>query len=137
MAAQRRARAAEKIGVIPSRSELSKLASQIRTAAVTAMSYDSEWMCLINVSFRDQDGKLGEGIHICGAPCRREKPAELVRVYFDVNHDKTVIDSVLLPLRAEIEPFIIGVGNVRTQDCAEGFVVYHVDEGMMGDRHGS
>jgi hypothetical protein len=29
----------------------------------------------------------------------------------------------------------IGVRNVRTQDCAEGFVVCHVDEGMMGGRH--
>jgi hypothetical protein len=48
MAAQwRYARTAENIGMIPSRSELSKLASQIRTAAVTAMSYDKGGACLV------------------------------------------------------------------------------------------
>ena len=93
-----------------------RVASILRTGARLSMSTGEA--CLIRLSSFDEDNG---GVHIGSAPTKRNDPSELVRVYVDV---PDAIHGVLCnSLRAEIEPFIMGVGKVMTHKFQEGFII--------------
>jgi hypothetical protein len=65
----------------------------------------------------------------CGSmPCRRQILGELARIHINTPDGSAIRAPFLLPLRKEIEPFIIGVGKVRTEDTPEGIVVIKCDD---------
>jgi len=92
---------------------------------------DNEWSGLISVFIREE---LGEGEQIvqraqCGyCPWRVQIPRELCRVHLNASNTTFIAAVDFFPLRKLIEPFIVGVGNVRAEDTPEGFVIISSDD---------
>jgi len=57
---------------------------------------------------------------VCSHPVRLEKAGELVRVDPNLSDGMASAPAVRSFLRVELEPFIIGGGQVTVQDTAEG-----------------
>jgi hypothetical protein len=102
-------------------SAVERLAAIIRTSALLA--FDNDCSCLLCFPATYLGGQPSEGLHIASLPCRRSEAGELIRAYFDVNDGVTPVDIFFSPLRALIEPSIVGVGNVVLHERAEGFVI--------------
>jgi hypothetical protein len=99
--------------------DLSKAASWIRSGARVA--YENEATCSVRISIVGRLDECKQTLQIGGMPGARNKRGVLIDVYVAA-HDS--IRAVLSdPIRAELEPFIIGVGHVLTHDTAEGFEV--------------
>jgi hypothetical protein len=103
--------------------ELSKIASVLRTSARIGASLGVGNACLVSLSLVDRLGEHGQGIEIGSAPCSAKEADELVRVYVNVDCLVSVESMLLAPLRRELEPFIIGVGEIATHNFEEGFVI--------------
>lgn len=67
---------------------------------------------------------------------RREPRGELVRVRFDADSDVPLSSDCEAAIRREIAPFIVGVGDVVTEDSAEGFKVFLLDDREVLRGHG-
>lgn len=104
--------------------DIVKTASILRTSARIAVALANGNGCLVSLSIVDREE--GQRIQIGSSPCRIQEPFELIRVYVNVPSLIAVRSMLIAPLRKEIEPFIIGVGEVRTHDFAEGFVLCQV-----------
>lgn len=61
-------------------------------------------------------------------PIRREPRGELVRVHFDTDGGVALSSDCKAAIRREIAPFIVGVGEVVTEDTPEGFKVFLLDD---------
>ena len=110
---------------------LAHIAALVRTQARLSLSLVGEgsvWTGLISILVRES-GKDEQLIQCGSMPCRPQVPGELVRVHINMPDRSAVAVPMLLPLRKEIEPFIIGVGNVRTESVPEGIVVLRGNDG--------
>lgn len=87
------------------------------------------WAGLISVIISDSSSEDEQFIQCGSMPCRRQVPGEVARIHFNTPDKSVIAAPILLPLRKEIEPFIIGVGDVRTEDTPEGIVVIKIDDG--------
>lgn len=97
---------------------VTRIAALARAGARFAASEGSgKWGSLALLDF----GEGQEAFEVFAMPARVQVPLELARVDFDA--DDSLISVLRGPLRAEIEPFIEGVGNVRLEDSLKGFVV--------------
>jgi hypothetical protein len=114
-------------------------ASTVRTAARIAASetFQRAGFCE-SLSFAALfKGEVFKGIKACSCPVRAKKPNELVRVDINLNDfgENTLMLRQLLSM--ELQPFIIGVGQIATEDTPEGFVVLRCDDGQIhGSCHG-
>lgn len=79
-----------------------------------------------------------EGLFLCKTqkverilsyPSRNTVAAELVRIDLDFLDEITDTSALKLLLRKELEPFIIGVGEIRAIESAKGLIVARMDQG--------
>jgi|ERR1035437_157959 hypothetical protein len=110
---------------------LAHIAWMARTQARISMLdvCGGEWAGLISIIIRESGSEDEQFIQCGSMPCRVQVPGELARVYINTPDRSAIAAPFLLPLRKEIEPFIIGVGNVRTEDTPEGIVVIRNNDG--------
>jgi hypothetical protein len=54
-------------------------------------------------------------------------PGELVRIYFNIDHDFALLSALQSAVRMNLEPFIIGVGQVSVRETPEGVVIFRAD----------
>jgi hypothetical protein len=89
---------------------------------------DKQWSGMISVFVRNGISKIEQTAQCAWCPCPIQIVGELCRVYINAPDATCVAAVELHPLRKLIEPFIVGVGNVRTEDIPEGFVVLRRDD---------
>jgi|SRR5690242_11058733 len=80
-------------------------------------------------------GELQKPVECASAPQRLTEPGELVRVNFDLDGIVASQNDLALLLVREIEPFIIGVGQVEVRLTTKGVVVRRTDSRVIDDRH--
>lgn len=100
---------------------LRQIASAIRTAAACATP---EWAQSLLVAPVFDKSEIPKPLDIASCAYRVTVPGELVRLDFYPNDLAAVTLDYRRFIRAEIEPFIIGVGNVVAEDTAEGIIVF-------------
>ena len=71
------------------------------------------------VAMSDFFGENQQVVHVSWCPCRRQILGELVRINFHLADNIFAAPVLSLPIRKEIEPFIIGVGDVVAEDTPE------------------
>ncbi len=98
-----------------------------RAARSSAAVATKEWAELISVPRRYLSGEVFECFQVIGAPLRPTIPGELVRVHLNLSGDELSALMFKAALRHELEPFIIGVGEVRVYDTSEGIIVLRRD----------
>jgi hypothetical protein len=111
--------------------ELEWLASQIAAVVRTAaLSATDKWCSSILLpSGLIENAKLKRLDCVCGIRCAA-KPGELVRVDFNEFGSVAASERVRALLIDEIQPFIIGVGNIIAKEMPEGVVILL---GNLGD----
>jgi hypothetical protein len=104
---------------------LHRLAASARVAAGTAASdvFGGKWVASIGVARGFFDCEIPQANQICHMPMRAQKAGELVTIDFNLADDVPLALQVRAVLRMELEPFIIGVGNIAVEDTAEGLVI--------------
>lgn len=102
---------------------ISRLADLIRSDAWSAFDMPPEWGCSIFVPHSFLKSEVVESLNVGAGVSRRAIPSELVRVNLDGIADIPFADIIRTLLRREIEPFIIGVGEVIVEDEPEGLVI--------------
>jgi hypothetical protein len=103
--------------------------------ASAAPFIDKEWcdsLVLESGLFRRESF---ESVQISGCASRVAVPGELVRLHLDLADDIPLAAQVRCLLRCEIEPFIIGVGDVIVQDTPEGIIVLRRDSRVCAAQH--
>jgi len=108
------------------------LASVGRSAARAATP---EWARSISLVTPLLGDALFEAVECASTPCRVTILGELVRIDFDINRRVSVHDDLAHLLTREIEPFIIGVGEVRVEDSLKGIIIRRAEFGIIDDRH--
>lgn len=103
---------------------LHQLASSIRAAGLIAVSqpFANRWCESIFVPQGFFDNESAQ-CRVCFAPARIQEPGELVRIDFDLDDDMSDISQIATLLRMELEPFIIGVGQVRVEQLSEHCII--------------
>lgn len=101
---------------------MSQLASSIRADAWSAADTEG-WGRSIFVPHSLLVSEVFETVQVAVVPCRVAVPGELVRVHIDRLALMPHADVIRAHLKREIEPFIIGVGEVTIEQTPEGFVV--------------
>jgi hypothetical protein len=101
---------------------LHQLANAIRAAAAVAHETPG-WSRSLYVARTFFDGEVFKHLEVSLVPSRQTKPKELVRVDFDLLGFASLAGEVVTLLRMELEPFIIGVGQVRIEEIPEGLAV--------------
>lgn len=76
-----------------------------------------------------------ERVEIVGCPVRASVPNELVRLNLNLFDDVSLALQVRSLLRRELEPFIIGVGEVIVEDTSEGIIVLRRNSRLEADYH--
>lgn len=110
---------------------LSKLADVIRACAWSAGDTPG-WARSIAVPATLLLSEVVEPVKVGAGPCRANKPDELVWVNIYGLADVPFADVIKRTLIREIEPFVIGVGEVAVDQTPEGLVVRRRDR---GDEH--
>jgi hypothetical protein len=112
-----------------------RLADDIRISAAIGSSepFGDKWFKSLTAFGGFFDGTIPESYNVCHSPSRMEKPGELVRVYWHANYLPSRLQELSNVVRLEIEPFIIGVGYVTTENIPEGgIVVCRQDSDRLG-----
>jgi hypothetical protein len=109
---------------------LHRLAASIRAAVITGASetFGDDWCESLSVPRGFFDGKVSHGHKICFSPERSQIINELVRVYLNLAEGTQETLMIRQLLRMELEPFVIGVGQVSVKDTTEGLVILRCDE---------
>jgi hypothetical protein len=100
-----------------------KIAAIVRTSARLAASCDEGWGVLLRISIRNQLSKGKECLQIWSAPRRVHVIEELVEAHLLVDDDVALGGVIGEPLRAELGPFIEGVGQIVMKETPEGFIL--------------
>jgi hypothetical protein len=108
------------------------LASVGRGAACAATP---DWARSITLTTSLFGSELLKRVECTSMPCRVAVLGELVRIDFDFNVIVSTKNDLAHLLRLEIEPFIIGVGEVRVEDAPKGVIIRKADLGIMNNRH--
>jgi len=98
-------------------------------SAVVVQECDYGSLRSISVSGKLFDGKIQEPFSVRGFPSRRTEPGELVRIHFDFIHVVPYLGALTRLLQMALEPFIIGVGQVRTRQTPDGLIILLRDSG--------
>lgn len=101
---------------------LQKLADLIRTAVWSAIDTPG-WGNSVFVPHSFLVSEVIEDVKVGLGPCRPTISGELVRIKLDRLALVPFGDVIKRALIREIEPFIIGVGEISTKDTPEGFVI--------------
>lgn len=122
---------------LPLQAILSQIASLARTIALSAI-YTPGWSR--SVLLLPETGLLGDVVpqvlQVASCPCRTTMPGELVRLKAQrADRISGLYEYARVLITQEVEPFIIGVGQVRARQTAEGIVILRVDVGFKEDRH--
>lgn len=107
---------------------LRQIASVARAAAAGSLA-GSGWVssiAILPVSYSSSEIQQTLKCVIC--PCRATEPNELVRLDFNLPDVIPRRNEWQCLLRLEIEPFIMGVGQVRVRDTSKGIVIVGLDE---------
>lgn len=112
-----------------------QFARRVRIAAYSAVR-TPKWgnSLLIGVS-RLEVGEIVERVRSVLSPMRRGPLDELVRVRFDTANSDPVSDDLKSAICMELEPFIVGVGEIWTEQTLEGFKVFQGDKRQVIGRH--
>ncbi len=73
------------------------------------------------------DRKTLQGIQVAVDTVFDAMPRELVRVNLNLPNFDSRLDEIVSVFRSLLEPFIEGVGKVRTKQTPKGFVVFRCD----------
>jgi hypothetical protein len=116
------------------------LAATIRIGAVVASgeAFGGKWCESMTAFGGFFDGTIPESYSVCHCPSRVEIPGELVRINWNPKHLPARLLELSDLVRLEIEPFIIGVGNVVVENIPEGGVIVRRQdrEEFGGVKHG-
>lgn len=107
---------------------IAKLADAIRADAWSAVDTPG-WGRSVFVPHSLLVSEAFEEVKVGVSPYRPEVLGELIRVHLDGIADVPTAAIIRSYLRGEIEPFIIGVGEVAVDDTAEGIVIRLTDRG--------
>lgn len=114
---------------------VAQIASVAQTAArLAAAERDGTWCELILISRPYGRSEPEEGLIIAATIARVNELGELVRVHFD-NFDDVGLAVFRQALRMELEPFVVGVGQVRVDDSPDGIVILRRDIGEVHSLH--
>ena len=102
-----------------------QIAREARIAANCAMP---GWAYSVVPPGGPLDGEVEKRFPVRSYPTRSTVPEELVRIDLDFLDVVSDLSSFKLLLRMELEPFIIGIGKVRTEVTAKGIKVLRCDE---------
>jgi hypothetical protein len=91
-------------------------------AEVLEDGYGSLWEVVVSGG-ESLVGKVEKPFAVRGFPARRTEASELVRINFDFVDYMSRLPEFQLILMMELEPFIIGVGQIRTRKTADGLIV--------------
>ena len=111
-----------------------RFAAVVRTAARTSTAelYTSVLVSLGFLYDEMQETVVTAVAAMCPAVTR-----QLVRVDWDVTDGMTLPAGVALALRLELEPFLIGFGEIVVEDAANHFIVRRTDPGEIDGSHAS
>ncbi len=98
-----------------------------REARVAANCATTDWAYSVVPPSGLLDGEIEKRFPARSYPTRAAVPNELVRIDLDFVDVESDLSSLKFLLRMEIEPFIIGVGEVRTEETAKGVKVLRRD----------
>ncbi|HEX6441096.1 MAG TPA: hypothetical protein VF007_02850, partial [Stellaceae bacterium] len=101
---------------------LGQIAGAVRSGAASAARTPG-WRCDLSLPFGFFDRKEPDCIHIGRSPCRAAVGDELVKLYLNLDPLFPALDRLFNLLAMELEPFIIGVGEVRADLLPEGVVL--------------
>ena len=80
--------------------------------------------------------EIPQTLQVTSCPCRVTMPGELIRLDFQrPDRIAASYEDVRALLVQEIEPFIIGVGQVRARNTPEGIVILRINEWLEKDGH--
>ncbi len=105
---------------------LHRIANVARGAAMVAVSTSGGWAELIVVPRGFFEREISEGLRVAALPCRAQIPGELVRIHFNLDDPEAPLTVLKLTLCKELEPFIIGVGEVACREFPEGVVICRI-----------
>jgi hypothetical protein len=80
-------------------------------------------LCLISISGKLLAGEVEEPFSVCRHPSRRTISGELVRIDFDEARVESCLSALTSILCRGLEPFIIGVGEIRARQTTNGLVI--------------
>ena len=94
----------------------------MRLAAVTSPSktFGSKWCGSVAVARGFFDCKIPQRNDICYSPERSKIVSKLVRIDLNLTEGMHEAQMIRNLLRMELEPFIVGVGQVTAEDTPEG-----------------
>jgi hypothetical protein len=104
---------------------LHQIAREARVAANCALP---GWAYAVILLSSNLLGETKQIKSTCSYATRATMPFELVRINLDFLDEVADLATAKLLLRMDIEPFIIGVGKVRTIETEEGLVILASDE---------
>ncbi len=105
-------------------------------ARVGARGATAEWITSISILPASYcGGKIPQTVECVICPDRRAVPGELVRLDLNIPHSMSRHGELQRLLCLEIEPFIMGVGNVRVKEATKGIVVLRLNEGLKNVGH--
>jgi hypothetical protein len=73
--------------------------------------------------------KVPEALKVGAGPCVREEPGELVRLHIDGFERVPHQDELIVLLARDLEPFIMGVGEIVVHQTADGLKILFRDNG--------
>jgi hypothetical protein len=112
---------------------LHQIAGIARTGARGATA---EWVTSISILPTSYGGgKVPQTVECVICPDRSAVPNELVRLDLNIPDFIPSHSELKRILCLEIEPFIIGAGNVRVKETAKGIVVLRLDAGLKDIGH--
>jgi hypothetical protein len=93
------------------------------------------WATSVFASHAFVMSELPETLKVGAGPCRPEESGELVRLDFDIFDGVPALGELVALLAREIEPFIIGVGEVLVYETPKGLKVILLDGGKTDRSH--
>jgi hypothetical protein len=103
------------------------IARAVRSAAWAA-SATPGWTMLLRLPAGLFDSEVQYRIFIGGCPCRATKLNELVVIDLNLTNDIPAHSGLFYLLARDLEPFIVGVGEVRAEIAPEGRIILRRDD---------
>jgi hypothetical protein len=104
---------------------LNQIAREARFGAWAATP--PQWGWLISVSGTLFAREVEQPVAVVGYASRAAIPGELVRINLDFVNVEAYLAAFKSLLRKELEPFIIGVGEIRTRETANSLIILSGD----------
>jgi hypothetical protein len=105
---------------------LHKIANVGRAAAMVAVSTPG-WAELVVVSRGFFEREVSQSFQVAALPCCGQIPGELARIHLNLDDSVPQARIFKLTLCKELEPFIIGIGEIACREIPEGVVICRVN----------